>query len=120
MALDLGDVAKYGLTLIGGGAIGSLLTRWYDARARRHDLLVENRRKRVADWRAALNAAQSFEDVHRTSVWAELREHMDKKEVESMTHAVWLTVGGLIGGGDPKVMRLHRVVNEVERKWGLI
>ena len=120
MALDPGDLARYGSSLLGGGIIGALLTRVYDVRARRHDLLVENRRKRIAEWRVALNDAQSFEDMRHTSVWAELREHMGEERAKEM-YTIWAVMSGTGGDGDLlKVMRLHEVVNEVERKWELI
>ena len=120
MSPDLGEIAGYGLTLLGGGAIGSLVTRWYDVRSRRREALMENRRKKIAKWRAALDDAESFDDVRSTSVWAQLREYMPQRQVGEALNTIMVTMGGIGDGGDPKLAHLQRVVNEVERKWELI
>lgn len=100
------------------GVIGSLIAPWVSWRIERVRLKTEYQRKRIADWRAAIEKAQSFDEFKYTSTFAEIRQHMSKPDLDSLFTA-WITSGS----GNTEKMKLAKLleeVNKVEKKWNLI
>ena len=108
--------------LTGGlaGTVASLISPWVQGAVDKRRDALKAKRDRIAEWRAALEAASTFDDVRYSSTFAQLREFMTKEEVESL-FTIWVVMGGSSGDGDrQKLAKLQEVVNRVERKWELI
>jgi hypothetical protein len=115
--MDLSIVISAAVGLV-SGAIGSLVAPWINWRIEKVRLKTEYQRKRIEEWRAAIEQANSFEDIRYTSAFAEIRQHMNKADLDRL-FTVWISTGD-INTEKLKLSKLLEVVNEVEKKWKLI